>query len=60
MFGDDGDEPTEELSVIDAPLDREGIEEASESLSDIPDECDETDDTFLSLCAMATSGELRV
>jgi hypothetical protein len=59
-LGDDGEDPTEELSVIEAPLDRDGIEEPSESLSEVLEECDETDETFLSLCAVATSGALSV
>lgn len=59
-LGDDGDEPMDELSVMEAPLDRDGVEDVSESLSEIPDECDDIEDTFLSLCAVATSGALRV
>jgi len=45
--GDDGDDPTDELSVIEAPLDLEGIDEVSESFSEVWEECDEIEDTFL-------------
>jgi len=59
-LGDEGDDPTDELSVIEAPLDLEGIDEASESLSEFLEECDEIDDTFRNFWAMATSSALNV
>lgn len=46
-LGDGGDEPIEELSVTDAPLDLEGIDEVSDSLSVFLDEFEDTEDTFL-------------
>ena len=58
-LGDDGDEPTDELSVTDVPRDR-GDEDVSESLSELRDEAEETEETFRIFCAVATSSALMV
>jgi hypothetical protein len=57
--GDDGDEPTDELSVTDVPRDR-GDDDVSESLSELRDEDDETEETFRIFWAVATSFALMV
>jgi hypothetical protein len=57
--GDDGDEPTDELSVTEVPRDR-GEEDVSESLSEWPDDADDTEDTFRIFWAVATSSALMV
>lgn len=59
-LGDGGDDPTDELSVIEAPLDRDGIDDKSESLSEFREEFDEIEDTFLNFWAVATSSALNV
>jgi hypothetical protein len=58
-LGDEGDEPIDELSVTEVPLDR-GDDEVSESLSEFRDDADDTDDTFLIFCAVARSDALSV
>jgi hypothetical protein len=59
-LGDGGDEPTEELSVMDVPRDRGEVEETSESLSELRDEAEEIDDTLRSFWAASMVGALMV
>ena len=52
--------PSEEALVTDSPLDRGEVDETSESLSELREDDDETEETFLSLCAVARSWALYV
>jgi len=49
--GEDGEDPTDELSVTDVPLDRGDVDDESESLSDDLDDADDIDETLRSFCA---------
>jgi hypothetical protein len=59
-LGEDGDEPTDELSVTEVPRERGDIDEPSESLSEFRDEDDEIDETLRSFWATSTAGAVRV
>jgi hypothetical protein len=61
-FGDVdvGDEPTDEASVTEAPLERRPVDDVSESLSEARDEADDIDETLRILWAVATSTALIV
>ena len=41
--------------MTDSPLDRGEVDEMSESLSELREDVEETEETFLSLCAVARS-----
>jgi hypothetical protein len=46
--------------VTEAPRERADVDDTSESLSELRDEADDIEETFLNLCAVATSGALYV
>jgi hypothetical protein len=57
-MGDEGDEPMDELSVTEVPLERGDVEDASEWWSEFRDESDDTEETFRNILAASTSGAL--
>ena len=45
---------------MEAPLDRDGVDDKSESLSEFLEELEDIEDTFLNFWAVATSSALKV